>query len=422
MPRGSRPAILDEDERPTMMSIEGARMTPRTPLRVALIGTAFMGAAHSQAWRTAPRFFDLPREPELALLVGRSAETTAARATQLGWQDWSTNWRDAVTRDDIDVIDICSPGDTHVEIALAALAAGKHVLCEKPLANSVADAVRMTDAAERAGRNGVLSMCGFSYRRTPALALARRMIAEGRLGTIRHVRASYLQDWLSDPESPLSWRLDKAKAGSGALGDIGAHSIDTAQWLLGESITEVSATLRTFVSERPERSVAAGLGGVAAPGAHRGPVTVDDAVAFTAGFSGGALGVFEATRMATGRRNANRIEVNGETGSIAFDFERMNELEYFDGRGTDPAAEGFRRIVVTDAVHPYVANWWPTGHGLGYEHLFTHQVVDFVTAIGAGTAPSPSFGEALAVQRVLAAVETSASTRSQMTPVERMTP
>jgi predicted dehydrogenase len=162
MPRGSRPAILDEDERPTMMSIEGARMTPRTPLRVALIGTAFMGAAHSQAWRTAPRFFDLPREPELALLVGRSAETTAARATQLGWQDWSTNWRDAVTRDDIDVIDICSPGDTHVEIALAALAAGKHVLCEKPLANSVADAVRMTDAAERAGRNGVLSMCGGS--------------------------------------------------------------------------------------------------------------------------------------------------------------------------------------------------------------------------------------------------------------------
>ncbi|QYF73116.1 Gfo/Idh/MocA family protein [Cryobacterium sp. PAMC25264] len=394
-------------------------MAGKNPLRVALIGTAFMGAAHSQAWRTAPRFFDLPCEPELALLVGRSPETTAARAGTLGWQDWSTDWREAVARDDIDVIDICTPGDSHAEIALAALAAGKHVLCEKPLANSVADAERMTAAAEQAAADGVLSMCGFSYRRTPALALARRFIAEGRLGGIRHVRASYLQDWLRDPDAPLSWRLDKALAGSGALGDIGAHSIDTAQWLIGESITSVSATMRTFVTERPQRAAAAGLGGVADEQAARGPVTVDDAVAFTAAFSGGALGVFEATRMATGRRNANRIEINGETGSIAFDFERMNELEYFDGRGTDPEAEGFRRIVVTDPVHPYVANWWPTGHGLGYEHLFTHQVVDFVTAIGAGTAPSPSFGEALDVQRVLDAVEASAGAASRMTTVER---
>jgi len=397
-------------------------MAEKTPLRVALIGTAFMGAAHSQAWRTAPRFFDLPREPELALLVGRSPETTAARAASLGWQEWSTDWREAVARDDIDVIDICTPGDSHAEIALAALAAGKHVLCEKPLANSVAEAERMTAAAELAAAAGVLSMCGFSYRRTPALALARRFIAEGRLGGIRHVRASYLQDWLRDPDAPLSWRLDKALAGSGALGDIGAHSIDTAQWLTGESITSVSATMHTFVTERPQRAAAAGLGGVADVQAARGPVTVDDAVAFTAAFSGGALGVFEATRMATGRRNANRIEINGETGSIAFDFERMNELEYFDGRGTDPEAEGFRRIVVTDPVHPYVANWWPTGHGLGYEHLFTHQVVDFVTAIGAATAPSPSFGEALDVQRVLAAVEASAAHASRMTPVERKTP
>lgn len=396
-------------------------MADQAPLRVALIGTAFMGAAHSQAWRTAPRFFDLPREPEMALLVGRSADSTAAQAAKLGWPEWSTNWRDAVSRDDIDVVDICTPGDTHAEIALAALAAGKHVMCEKPLANSVADAVEMAAAAELAARDGVLSMCGFSYRRTPALALARRFIAEGRLGAIRHVRASYLQDWLSDPEAPLSWRLDKARAGSGALGDIGAHSIDTAQWLTGESITEVSATMRTFVTERPQRAAAAGLGGLADLGAARGPVTVDDAVAFTARFSGGALGVFEATRMATGRRNANRIEINGESGSIAFDFERMNELEYFDGRGTDPQAEGFRRIVVTDAVHPYVANWWPTGHGLGYEHLFTHQVVDFVTAIGAGTAPSPGFGEALDVQRVLAAVEASAGAGAQMTTVERRT-
>ena len=293
------------------------------------------------------------------------------------------------------------------------------MLCEKPLANSVADAERMTLAAALARADGIVAMCGFSYRRAPALALARRFVDEGRLGAIRHVRAQYLQDWLRDPSAPLTWRLDKAQAGSGALGDIGAHSIDTAQWLTGHSITDVSATMRTFVAERPERSEVVGLGGRSDADAARGPVTVDDAVAFTASFSGGALGVFEATRMATGRRNANRIELNGERGSIAFDFERMNELEYFDGTDADPEAEGFRRIQVTDVVHPYMSNWWPTGHGIGYEHLFTHQVVEFIRAIAGESNVSPSFDEALDIQRVLAAVEASASDRSRATPVER---
>src|SRR5215207_9434000 len=311
-------------------------------LCVAMIGSAFMGRAHSQAWRTAPHFFDLPMHPQLELLVGRKPETTADRARQLGWGRWSTDWRAAIADPGIDIVDICTPGDTHPEIAVAALESGKHVLCEKPLANSVADAERMTRAAARARAEGIIAMCGFSYRRAPALALARRFVDEGRLGAIRHVRAQYFQDWLRDPSAPLTWRLDKARAGSGALGDIGAHSIDTAQWLTGHSITEVSATMRTFVAERPERSEVVGLGGRGDVDASRGPVTVDDAVAFTASFSGGALGVFEATRVATGRRNANRIELNGERGSIAFDFERMNELEYFDGTYADPEAEGFR--------------------------------------------------------------------------------
>jgi len=213
--------------------------------------------------------------------------------------------------------------------------------------------------------------------------------------------------------------MDKSKAGSGTLGDIGAHSIDTAQWLSGQRIERVSAVLRTFVTERPRLTEQVGLGGVAGEDAELGSVTVDDAAAFTASFSGGALGVFEATRMAAGRRNANRIEINGETGSVAFDFERLNELEYFDGRGEDPAAEGFRRIQVTDPPHPYVAHWWPTGHGIGYEHLFTHQVVDLVTAIASGQTPEPDFAEALDVQRVLAAVEASAADQSRTTAVSR---
>ena len=389
----------------------------RRPLRVAMVGYAFMGRAHSQGWRVAPRFFDLPRDPVMQVLVGRSPERSAEAAERLGWAEVETDWRRVVERDDIDLVDICTPGDTHAEIAVAALAAGKHVMCEKPLANDVATADLMAAAAEDALARGVVSMCGFSYRRTPALALARRLIEEGAVGEIRHVRAQYLQDWLGDAEAPFTWRLDKTRAGTGTLGDIGAHSIDTAQWLTGDDIVGVSAMLRTFVESRPVLDEQVGLGGRARQGAPRERVTVDDAAAFTAGFSRGALGVFEATRMATGHRNSNRIEINGERGSVAFDFRAMNELEFYDAG--DPAGrQGFRRIQANEPEHPYAGAWWPPGHGLGYEHLFTHQVVDFLRAIGGDDGISPTFREAARVQRVLAAVEQSAANDSRYVPVE----
>ena len=387
-------------------------ISTRPTLAVGMVGHAFMGAAHSQAWRNAPRFFDLPLVPAMQVVCGRDAARVAEAADRLGWAETETDWRRLVTRPDIDVIDICTPGDTHAEIAIAALEAGKHVLCEKPLANTVAEAEEMTAAAESAAADGVRAMVGFTYRRVPAIALARRLVAEGRVGEIRHVRAQYLQDWIADPEAPLSWRLDKAKAGSGALGDIGAHIIDLTQHITGQQISEVSGRLETFVKERP---VAAGdtagtLGGGGAS-TERGPVTVDDAAVFIARFSGGGLGVFEATRFATGRKNAIRIEINGSKGSLAFDFEDMNVLELFDASEPDETA-GFRRILVTEPGHPYVSAWWPAGHGLGYEHGFTHQVVDLVQAIADGTDPSPSFADGLQVQRVLAAVETSSDTRT----------
>ncbi len=382
-----------------------------------MVGYAFMGAAHSHAWRTAPRFFDLPLAPELTAVAGRNPDGVKAAAAKYGWASTETDWRRLIERDDIDLIDICTPGNTHAEIAIAALEAGKHVLCEKPLANSVEEAAKMTAVAKSAAERGVLSMCGFSYRRTPALALAKRMVEEGRLGGIRHVRAQYLQDWLSDADAPLTWRLDKSKSGSGSLGDIGAHSIDAAQWITGLNITGVSALLETFVKERPIGGDFVGLGGHGGSDGPRGPVTVDDAALFTARFGTGAVGIFEATRFALGRKNAMRLELNGTKGSLAFDFEDMNSLQFYDS-ALEPDA-GFRKIMVTEPSHPYTANWWPTGHGLGYEHGFTHQVVDLVNAIGAGEQPTPSFADALQVQKVLAAVEASANNSSRWENVEK---
>jgi predicted dehydrogenase len=381
----------------------------RPSLAVGMVGYAFMGAAHSQAWRTAPRFFDLPLAPTMQVVCGRDAARTAEAAERLGWAETETDWHRLVERADVDLIDICTPGDTHAEIAIAALRAGKHVLCEKPLANTVAEAEAMTAAAEQAAQQGVRAMVGFTYRRVPAIALARQLVADGRIGEIRHVRAQYLQDWIADPEAPLSWRLDKAKAGSGALGDIGAHIVDLTQHITGQTITEVSGQLETFVKERPVATDHAGLSGSA--GTERGPVTVDDAAVFIARFTGGGLGVFEATRFASGRKNAIRIEINGSAGSLAFDFEDMNVLDFYDATEPDQTA-GFRRIIVTEPTHPYVGAWWPPGHGLGYEHGFTHQVVDLVNALADGTQPLPSFADGLQVQRVLAAVETSSDTRS----------
>ncbi len=382
---------------------------PRGALAVAMVGHSFMGRSHSQAWRTAPRFFDLPLHPVMKVVVGRDAGRAAAAADALGWQESSADWQATIARDDVDLVDICTPGDSHAEIAVAALRAGKHVLCEKPLANTVAEAQEMAAAARAARADGVVAMVGFTYRRVPAVALARELVAEGRIGQVRHVRAQYLQDWIADPEAPLSWRLDKAKAGSGALGDIGAHIVDLTQFITGHRLTSVVGEMETFVKERPVATEHAGLSGSA--GTERGPVTVDDAAAFLGHFGDGALGVFEATRFASGRKNAIRIEVNGSKGSLAFDFEDMNVLELFDA--TEPArTAGFRRILATEADHPYVAAWWPPGHGLGYEHGFTHQVVDLVSAVAAGEDARPTFDDGLQVQRVLDAVETSTHTRT----------
>jgi predicted dehydrogenase len=381
----------------------------RGDLSIGMVGYAFMGAAHSHAWRTAPRFFDLPLRPRMTAVAGRDEQGVRAAADRLGWESTETSWQALVERDDIDLVDVCTPGHTHAEIVIAALEAGKHVLCEKPLANSVEEAEAMTRAAERAAADGVRAMVGFTYRRVPAISLARQLVAEGRLGTLHHVRAQYLQDWIVDPQAPLSWRLEKDKAGSGALGDIGAHIIDITQFITGDTISRVSGRLRTFVDERPLPSEHAGLSGTAGTGT--GKVTVDDAATFLADFRGGAMGVFEATRFASGRKNAIRIEINGSRGSIAFDFEDMNVLHFFDGT-EDAGTAGFRRILVTEAEHPYVGAWWPPGHVIGYEHGFIHQAVDLVRAIADGTDPTPTFADGLQVQRVLAAVETSSDNDS----------
>ncbi|MFB8128230.1 Gfo/Idh/MocA family protein [Streptomyces mirabilis] len=389
-------------------------------LGVGMVGYAFMGAAHSQGWRTVGRVFDLPRSPVLAAVCGRDASAVRAMADQHGWAAAETDWRALIARDDVDLVDICTPGDSHAEIALAALAAGKHVLCEKPLANTVEEAEAMTEAAEAAFARGQVSMVGFNYRRLPATSLARKMVAEGRLGALRHVRVTYLQDWLVDPQFPLTWRLRKELAGSGALGDLGAHIVDLAQYLAGEPVVGVSALTETFVRERPlPGGESSGLTAVSATDPRAGgvgTVTVDDAALFTGRFASGALASFEASRFATGRKNSLRIELNGERGSLAFDLERLNELSYHDH--TEPGTHaGFRRILVTEPDHPYLEAWWPPGHGLGYEHTFTHQARDLVRAIAAGRRPEPSFADGLRVQRVLAAVEESAEKNSVYTPI-----
>jgi predicted dehydrogenase len=381
-----------------------------------MIGYAFMGAAHSQGWRTAGRVFDLPLNPVLAAICGRDADAVRTAAGRHGWATAETDWRALVERDDIDLVDICTPGDSHAEIALAALAAGKHVLCEKPLANTVAEAEAMTRAAHLAGARGQVAMVGFNYRRVPATALARRMVAEGRIGRLRHVRVAYLQDWLTDPAAPLTWRLRREHAGSGALGDLGAHIVDLAQYLTGERLAGVSALTETFVRHRPLPAGDTHGLTAASAGGTTGEVTVDDAAVFTGRFPSGALASFEATRYATGRKNALRIELNGERGSLAFDLERLNELTYHDG--TEPGEHaGFRRILVTEPGHPYLDAWWPPGHGLGYEHTFVHQARDLVHAVAGGRAPEPSFADGLQVQRVLAAVEESAEKNSVYTPI-----
>jgi predicted dehydrogenase len=379
-----------------------------SPLRIALIGHGFMGAAHSQGWRVAPRFYDLPASPEMTLLVGRDQAGVEASAAKWGWKEISTDWRAAIDRDDIDIVDIVTPGGSHAEIAIAALEAGKHVLCEKPLANTLAEAEAMAEAAARAGTH-VYAMVGFTYRRVPAAAFARDLVASGAIGEVRQVRATYLQDWLVDPDAPMTWRLRKDLAGSGALGDLGAHAVDLAQFITGQRVTGVSGMLETFVEERPLLAEASGPAGTA--GSERGRVTVDDLALFTGRFDGGAVGSFEATRMSTGRKNALRLEVAGSLGAVSFDLEKMNSLGFYDATAPD-TRQGFTDIMVTEPGHPYLSAWWPAGHSLGYEHGFVHQAKDFVEAILEERQPEPSFADGLQVQRVLDGVERSAGSDS----------
>lgn len=365
-------------------------------LGIALIGTAFMGRAHSNAWRQVGAFFSPRVEPRLRVLCGRDRGRAEALARRFGWEEVSTDWREVVRRDDIGLVDICTPGDTHAEIAIAAAEAGKHVFCEKPLANTVAEAEAMLDAVQR---NGVVHMVCHNYRRAPAVTFAHQLIADGRLGEIRHYRGTYLQDWIVDPLFPLVWRLEKERAGSGALGDIASHSLDLARYLVGE-ITAVSGMLETFIHERP-------LPGE--PG-RTGRVRVDDATAALVRFENGATGTVEATRMATGRKNYNHFEINGSEGSLAFDLERMNELELFllEDRATE---RGFRTINVTEPAHPYIQPWWPPGHIIGYEHTFTHTVFDLLEAIAEDRLPRPDFEDGLRIQRLLDAIAESAQTQ-----------
>ena len=365
-------------------------------VNVALIGYAFMGKAHSNAWRQVAPFFSPRLTPRLKVICGRNAANVEAAARTYGWDESSTDWREVVRRKDIDIVDVSTPGDSHAEIAIAAAKAGKAVICEKPLANTVPEARRMLAAVERAG---VTHMICHNYRRVPAVMLAKHLIETGRIGEIRQFRGTYLQDWIADPSFPMVWRLDKSKAGSGALGDIGAHSIDLARFLVGE-ISEVSGHLETFIKTRP----------VAGSRAKRGRVTVDDAALALMRFESGAIGTMEATRMARGRKNQNRFEINGSTGSIAFDLERLNELEvYFEA---DPAAvRGFRRVLVTEQSHPFMKAWWPPGHLIGYEHTFIHTFYDLLEAMADDRVPSPNFEDGLRNQQVMAAIEKASTTR-----------
>ena len=371
----------------------GADLMRKTSARIAMIGYQFMGRAHANAWRQAKHFCSPAIEPELKVVCGRDAKAAAAAAQTLGFAESDTSWERVVQRNDIDIVDICTPGDSHAKIAIAAAAAGKAILCEKPLANTVAEALAMERTAEAAG---IVHMLCHNYRRVPAVALAKRLLDDGRLGRIFHFRGTYLQDWILDPEFPLGWRLQKARAGSGALGDIGSHTLDLARHLVGE-ILEVSGHLATFIEQRPLED-----------GSGTGSVDVDDAALSLLRFENGAIGTMEVSRFAAGRKNANRFEINGEKGSLSFDLERLNELEFYEENGSE---SGFRTILATDESHPFVEGWWPPGHLLGYEHSFTNTVVDFLAAVAQGSPASPNFTDGRQTLQLLEAIERSSTSR-----------
>ncbi len=384
-------------------------MPEASPLRIGIAGTKFMGRAHSNAWLQAPRFFDLPRPIVLRAACGRDHMAAEEFARRWGWQSVETDWRALVTRDDIDLIDVCVPQALHATVAIAAAEAGKHVLCEKPLALNQADAKAMLAAVRQAG---VRHCVNHNYRRVPAIQLAKQLIDEGRIGRIFHWRATYQQDWIIDPEFPLTWHLQREHAGSGPHGDLNSHSVDLAHFLVGR-IETVSCLTASFIDQRPLPGAGAATfsAGTRADSAACGKVTVEDASLMHVRFANGAIGSFEATRFAAGRKNRNRFEIYGSEGSLAFDLERMNELELYS-RNDPEHIRGFRTILVTEACHPYVGRWWPPGHTIGYEHTFIHTVADFVTAIHTGGAIHPDFSDGLRVIAVLeAALESAASGR-----------
>jgi predicted dehydrogenase len=375
-------------------------------LRIGMIGYKFMGKAHSNAYRSLPMFFPKALKPEMSVICGRNAEALEEAATQLGWSDCVTDWKDLIAREDIDLIDINAPSNAHKEIALAAAKAGKHIFCEKPLALTLADSREMLQAAEDAG---VTHMVGFNYRFSPAVRLAKKLVESGRLGKIYHFRAWFLQDWIINPEFPLVWRLQKEIAGSGSHGDLGAHLIDLAHFLVGD-VKEVIGMSETFIKERPLAAEMTGLSAKGDKDAPKGKVTVDDATLFLARFDNGALGSFEATRFAAGHRSTNSFEINGSLGSVKFDFERMNELEvYLTSDAED--VQGFRRVLATDPAHEYAEAWWPPGHTIGFEHTFIHEMLELSNAIEEGRQPVPNFHDGVKCQAVLEAVERSIEQR-----------
>jgi predicted dehydrogenase len=365
-------------------------------VNVAMIGYAFMGRAHSNAYRQVTPYFQPKLRPRMKVIVGRDAKAVKEAKATLGWDEAATDWREVVERDDIHIVDVSTPGDSHAEIAIAAARAGKVVFCEKPLANTLAEAKAMLAAVKKAG---VVHMINHNYRRIPAVMLARQIIASGQLGKIFHYRGTYLQDWIVDPKFPLLWRLRKEQAGSGALGDLASHSIDLARFLVGE-ITSVSATLETFIKQRP----------LPENPRRKGEVTVDDASLSMVRFANGAIGTIEATRMALGRKNYNRFEINGSEGSLAFDLERLNELEVFYKKDA-PGNQGFRKILCTEGEHPFAKAWWPPGHVLGWEHTHVHTVYDLLEGVRKGTSPKPNFEDGVVNQKVLDAMERSSRTR-----------
>ena len=385
---------------------------PNDTCNIALVGTKFMGRAHSNAFLNVAKFFDVPADPVMHTVTGRNEDETRQFAANWGFKNYSTDWQTAISHPEIDLVDLATPNNIHAEHAIAALEAGKHVACEKPLAGTLDDARQMVAAAGRAqGKTFVW----YNYRRCPAVALARQLVTAGKLGRIYQIRATYLQDW-GGPDTPLLWRFQGDIAGSGALGDLCAHSVDTARFITGDEVSEiVGGVLETVIKERDLLESGGGeiSGQGAATSGKKGASTVDDLVLFVARMESGALATFEATRLSTGYRNANRIEIHGDQGALRFNFERMNELDFFDASLPDEL-QGWSTINVTNPSHPYVSAWWPPAHVLGYEHAFVNQMADILSVVGGGepVVPLPDFADAYKVQRVLAAAVVSDNNRA----------